>query len=125
MRLARWALLTAALGLSAPAVLTLSSRPAMAQVSDANVRAVNTARNWAVNANGGLSVYTPAACMFETASGGGACLMNVTPQGFYFRFAGGAPGWQVEGQRPTRETALQISPDGRTVLNVSYNGPPR
>lgn len=99
--------------------------PVLAQVSDANVRAVNTARNWAVNANGGLSVYVPASCMFETANGGGACLVNSTPQGFVFRFAGGPPGWQVEGRPPSLQTQIQISPDGRSVVNVPYNGAPR
>jgi hypothetical protein len=103
----------------------IAGGPVLAQVSDANVRAVNTARNWAVNANGGLSVYVPAACMFETANGGGACLVNSTPQGFFFRFAGGPPGWQVEGRAPTLETRIQISPDGRSVLNVPFNGAPR
>jgi hypothetical protein len=98
---------------------------ALAQVSDANVRAVNTARNWAVNANGGLSVYVPASCMFETANGGGPCLVNSTPQGFFFRFAGGPPGWQSEGRPPSLETQIQISPDGRSVVNVPLNGAPR
>ena len=51
----------------------LSSLPALAQVSAANVRALNVARNWAVNNNGGLSVYRPAACMFNT------CLLYTSP----------------------------------------------
>lgn len=118
---------SALLGLivSAAPPLLFAAGPTLAQVSDANVRAVNVARNWAINANGGLSVYVPAACMFETASGGGSCLLNSTPQGFVFRFAGGPPGWQTEGRTPTLETQIQISPDGRTVLNVPYNGAPR
>jgi hypothetical protein len=119
IRAVRGALVSAAL----PALLM--GGQALAQVSDANVRAVNTARNWAVNANGGLSVYVPAACMFETATGGGSCLVNTTPQGFFFRFVGGSPGWQAEGRPPSLETQIQISPDGRTVLNVPYNGAPR
>jgi len=117
--------LAAGLAAALPALLAGSGGTALAQVGDANVRAVNTARNWAVNANGGLSLYVPAACMFETSTGGGTCLVNSTPQGFVFRFAGGPPGWQAQGQPPSRETAVQISPDGRTVLNVIYNGPPR
>lgn len=117
--------LAAGLAAALSGLLIGGGGPALAQVSAANVRAVNTARNWAVNANGGLSVYVPAACMFETSTGGGACLVNSTPQGFLFRFAGGPPGWQAQGQPPSRETAVQISPDGRTVLNVVYNGPPR
>lgn len=125
LRRSGFALLAAALAAALPVLTSGGAGPAQAQVSEANVRAVNTARNWAVNANGGLSVYVPAACMFETSSGGGVCLVNSTPQGFLFRFAGGPPGWQAQGQLPSRETAVQISPDGRTVLNVIYNGPPR
>jgi hypothetical protein len=98
---------------------------ALAQVSDANVRAVNTARNWAINTNGGLSRYEPAGCMFNTGDGGGSCLTQTNNQGFFFSFLGGAPGWQQEGQAPTTETQIEISPDGRTVLNVNYNGVPR
>lgn len=123
IRRLRGALLSTVVTSVLPALV--AGGPGLAQVSDANVRAVNTARNWAVNTNGGLSVYVPASCMFETSTGGGSCLVNSTPQGFFFRFAGGPPGWQVQGQPPNRETALQISPDGRMVLNVTYNGPPR
>lgn len=123
IRSVRGALLSAVLLAALPPLV--AGGPVSAQVSDANVRAVNTARNWAVNANGGLSVYVPASCMFETANGGGPCLINNTPQGFVFRFAGGTPGWQVEGRPPSLETQIQISPDGRSVVNVPYNGAPR
>jgi len=102
-----------------------SAGAALAQVSDSNVRAVNLARNWAVNNNGGLSVYRPAACMFNTSDGGGSCLIQNNSQGFTFRFMGGQPGWQVEGMTPTTETEVQVSPDGRTLTNVVYNGAPR
>jgi len=117
------ALISAAVTCALP--VSLLGAPALAQVGDANVRAVNTARNWAVNANGGLSVYVPASCMFETANGGGPCLVNSTPEGFFFRFAGGSPGWQAEGRPPSLETQIQVSPDGRSVINVPYNGAPR
>jgi len=103
----------------------LSSLPALAQVSAANVRALNSARNWAVNNNGGLSVYRPAACMFNTGDGGGSCLTQDNSQGFRFKFLGGAPGWQQQGTPATTETEIQISSDGRTVSNVIYNGAPR
>jgi hypothetical protein len=109
----------------ATATALLSGLPMLAQVSDANVRAVNLARNWAITTNGGLSVYVPASCMFKTADGGGSCLVQSNSQGFFFRFRGGAPGWQQLGTAATRETDVQISPDGRTVVNVSYNGRPR
>lgn len=105
--------------------ITLTTPSALAQVSDANVRAVNVARNWAINTNGGLSRYQPAACMFKTNDGGGSCLVQNTDQGFSFDFQGGAPGWQELGLPATTETQILISPDGRSVLNVNYNGTPR
>jgi hypothetical protein len=111
-------------GLAAGLAL-LGGLPSQAQVSPANVRALNVARNWAVNANGGLSVYVPASCMFNTGEGGGKCLVQNNAQGFVFRFLGGAPGWQEQGGPATRETDIQISTDGRTVVNVNYNGSPR
>ena len=103
----------------------LISTSALAQVSGANVRALNLAREWAVRTNGGLSLYRPADCMFQTNTGGGSCLVKVTDQGYDFRFLGGAPGWQPEGRPATVETEIQISPDGRSVTQVFYNGSPR
>jgi hypothetical protein len=111
--------------LMAAATAALSAGAALAQVSDSNVRAVNLARNWAVNNNGGLSVYRPAACMFNTSDGGGSCLIQTNNPGYTFRFLGGAPGWQQEGLRPTTETEVTVSPDGRTITHVGYNGAPR
>lgn len=98
---------------------------AQAQVSAAAVRALNTARETAVSINGGLSVYRPAACMFETGTGGGGCLVRDGSQGFLFRFNGGVPGWQQEGIAPTVETEIQVSADGRRVVTIVHNGPPR
>lgn len=118
-------LAAALIGAALPALLSAATAPALAQVSDANVRALNVARSWAINANGGLAQYVPAACMFQTASGGGVCLLRSSPQGFLFRFNGGPPGWQQQGLAPNRQSELLISPDGRSVLNVVYNGPPR
>jgi hypothetical protein len=111
--------------LLAAATAALSAGTALAQVTDSNVRAVNLARNWAVNNNGGLSEYRPADCMFNTSDGGGSCLIQNNSQGFTFRFLGGAPGWQQEGLSPTTETQVSVSPDGRTITNVGYNGAPR
>jgi hypothetical protein len=111
--------------LLAVSAAVLSSSAAVAQVSDSNVRAMNLARNWAVNTNGGLSVYGPAACMFNTGEGGGSCLLQGPGEAYTFRFFGGAPGWEVQGRPPTTETQMQITPDGRTVQQVEYNGPPR
>ena len=112
------------LGLAAGTAL-LSALPALSQVSDSNVRAVNVARQWAINQNGGLSVYVPAQCMFETANGGGSCLVQNNNQGYFFRFLGGSPGWQQYGRPASTLTEIQVSPDGRNVVNVSYNGTPR
>ena len=103
----------------------LSASAALAQVTAANVRAVNLARDWAIKTNGGLAAYVPAACMFNTAAGGGPCLAKSGSEGFRFRFLGGVPGWQEQGKPPSRETVLQVSADGRTVSQVIYNGPPR
>lgn len=103
----------------------LSAGASSAQVSDSNVRAVNAARNWAINQNGGLSVYRPADCMFQTNTGGGACLIQTNSQGYTFRFLGGAPGWQQQGLAPNTETVVTVSADGRTITNVGYNGLPR
>jgi hypothetical protein len=86
-------------------------------------RAANTARMRAEQLNGGLAVYRAAGCMFERS--GGSCLIRSSPEGFLFRFLGGPPGWQQLGLSANRETEILISPDGRQVLAVPYNGPPR
>ena len=118
-------LLRPALLLTTLASTLLSAGGALAQVSMANVRAVNLARETAVNLNGGLSVYRPAACMFETSTGGGACLVADDDQGFLFRFPGGGPGWQQEAINPSLETEIRVAPDGRAVEAILYNGAPR
>jgi len=89
------------------------------------VRALNLARNTAIQNNGGLSVYRPAQCMYETANAGNQCLISSTSEGYTFRFLGGAPGWQQGNLPPTVETEIRISSDGRTVLGIDYNGAPR
>ena len=91
----------------------------------ARQRAINLARNTVVKLNGGLTRYMPAACMFANGGSGGSCLVQDNAQGFLFRFDGGAPGWQQLGQAPTTSSEVLISPDGRSVLQVAYNGPVR
>jgi len=103
-------------------IVLVAALPAAAAANPARVRALNLARNWAVNANGGLSAYRPAACMFMTAAGGGPCLLRANSAGFWFRFRGGPPGWQQQGDPATLQTEIQISPDGRRVVGVPYNG---
>ena len=125
MNPAEMAIKTLRCSLMAAATAVLSTGAALAQVSDSNVRAVNLARNWAINTNGGLSVYVPAACMFNTGEGGGSCLIQTNNPGYTFRFLGGAPGWQQNGLAPTTETQVTVSADGRSITNVGYNGRPR
>jgi hypothetical protein len=86
-------------------------------------RATNLARMKAEKLNGGLSVYRPAACMFDRAAGN--CIVESSDQGILFRFQGGPPGWQQLNLPATVETELRVSPDGRSILAVLYNGPIR
>jgi hypothetical protein len=121
MSIRRLLVLTAGLSL-------LSAAPSPAQSSYelfpfTRQRATNVARMQAERLNGGLGVYRPAACMYER--GGGDCLIKGSAEGYLFRFLGGAPGWQILGLPATRETEIEVSPDGRTVVKVVYNGAPR
>ena len=93
--------------------------------SYSGVRAINLARNTAIKLNGGLSRYQPAACMFNTSENGGSCLVKLNQRGYLYSFRGGAPGWQQLGRPATTETELLVSPDGRSVTQVLYNGAPR
>ena len=117
--------------LSAMALITgasvMGATPGLAQdtISASQVRAINLARNTAVAENGGLTVYRPQQCMFQTSDGGGDCLVNQDDNGYTFQFLGGAPGWPKNDSSPTTETEIQIAPDGRTVNEVLYNGSPR
>jgi type II secretory pathway pseudopilin PulG len=118
--------ITAAVLLSAlPLLQPETSRAQEAPVAYSAIRALNLARNTAVQSNGGLSVYRPAQCMYETASAGNQCLISSGSNGYTFRFLGGAPGWQQLNLAPTVETEIRISSDGRAVLGVDYNGAPR
>ncbi len=106
---------------------SLAATPLMAQapVPASQVRALNLARNTAVTENGGLSVYRPQPCMFQTSSGGGDCLVQDDSSGYTFQFLGGSPGWPEDGSDATTETEIQITPDGRSVSDIIYNGSPR
>lgn len=103
----------------------ISGAPARAQVTFSAVRALNLARNLAVQQNGGLSLYRPAQCMFQTADAGNECLLSMDEDGFVFRFLGGIPGWEQFQMPASVETEVRISADGRTVEEVLYSGPPR
>ena len=115
------------LALSGAACLTDLASPSKAQAEDpySQIRALNLARNTAVQENGGLSVYQPAPCMFATGNGGKDCLIRNTINGYTYSFLGGTPGWSGYGNEPTTETEIQIAPDGRSVNQIIYNGPPR
>ena len=135
--------------LSLGAALALAAHPlvvtgALAQpaVPASAVRAINLARTTAIAQNGGLSVYRPAQCMFQTANVDNPCMIgspdtnnndrardnrnsNSDPDAYVFRFQGGSPGWQQYNQRPDLETEISISADGRRVLQIHYNGKTR
>lgn len=104
-------------------VLSLAAPDAGAQDYNAKMRALNLARNTAIKINGGLSKYVPDKCMFNSELPVGICLVRRDASGFYYRFVGGEPGWQVLGKVPNTETLIQISSDGQTVVNIEYNGP--
>jgi len=132
----RFTLLTAALaalaapapGLSQSVQQTFEQIDQLQETAPALQRAMNLARNTAVTLNGGLTKWSPASCMFSSGASGGSCLVQSDSQGFLFRcflfrFNGGTPGWQQLGNPPTTTTEILISPDGRTVSELVYNGP--
>ena len=122
-------------GLAIGSLLSLGSALAQPAVPASAVRAINLARATAIAQNGGLSVYRPAQCMFQTANANNPCLIsspqdnnnnrNTSSNAYVFRFQGGPPGWQQNNQSPTVETEVSIAADGRSVLQVNYNGSPR
>ncbi len=101
--------------------------PARAQITQEQAfqrgRAANLARMRAEVLNGGLGAYRTAACMYQRS--GGPCLVSSGSEGMLFRFCGGLPGAEQLGQPPTVESEMLIAPDGRSVVEVIYNGPPR
>ena len=113
--------------LAAPLGLALAASGVQAQSEDnfSSTRAVNIARNAAVQLNGGLVVYQPAKCMFDSTPSENPCLIQRGPDGYTFRFLGGSPGWQQLNQPPTLETQIRVAADGRSVLGIDYNGAPR
>ena len=102
--------------------LIVASAASAQTVSESQMRAANLARMQAEFVNGGLSKYSPADCMHQ--GGGSSCLVSNTPQGYRFRFLGGAPGWSARREPATLETVILISPNGK-ISTVEYNGPVR
>jgi hypothetical protein len=115
------------LALPAPPLPALAqsetARPEAPPLQSRISRAVNLARATAEARNGGDGTYSVAACMLR--GDGGDCLIEDGDEGFVFRIPGGPPGWQEAGQRPSRETVIRVSRDGRTVIAVLYDGAPR
>jgi hypothetical protein len=111
----------AALLLGSLSVMVCQPLLAQPDVDPAQQRAANLARNRAVELNGGLTKYRPAACMFVT--GGGACMVRKDSKGYLFRFQGGAPGWVQLKLPATTLTEVLIDPEGRTVLGTPVNNP--
>ncbi|MFM8278591.1 MAG: hypothetical protein ACKN89_16685 [Cyanobium sp.] len=116
--------LLAAAAVSAGALSFLAA-PALAAPPLNEVRALNFARDYAVKLNGGLTVYRPAQCMFTTSAASNPCRIKSDSRGFTFRFLGGPPGWVSENIPATKETELKVSYDGRSLVKLIYNGPPR
>lgn len=114
------ALLAGLITAAAPAALAQDAVP-----THSTIRALNLARNVAVQRNGGLGVYRPAQCMYDTDSAGNQCLLSRDANGYLFRFLGGPPGWQQLGLPATTETEMRVAADGRSVLEILYNGAPR
>ena len=88
----------------------------------ASRRALNLARDTAVQINGGLSNYRPARCMYQGIAKN-PCLAYRDANRFIFQFPGGSPGWQETGMAPGLVTVLEISADGRSVTQGIHNGP--
>ena len=80
-------------------------------------RAMNLARGAATRRNGGLRIYRPGICMYESASNN-PCLVHAGPEGFEFKIPGGAPGWEQSSGSPAVMTRILVAADGRSVLQI-------
>ena len=88
-------------------------------------RAINLARGTATRRNGGLRIYRPGICMYESASNN-PCLIHAGPEGFEFKIPGGAPGWEQSAGSPAVMTRILVAADGRSVLQINqtlFSGP--
>jgi len=109
---------------SAVVLVNSSIKPGYSQEdSHSQMRAANLARFKAEELNGGLSKYRAASCMYQQR--GGDCLVKKSTYIYTFRFLGGEPGWQQLTKRPSIETEVEISLDGRSIRRMVYNGPLR
>ena len=82
-------------------------------------RAINFARDSAVEANGGLRLYHPASCMFKDPTNN-PCLVKRDANGFKFQFQGGPAGWEVLGLPATVESTVLVAPNGEAAIKESH-----
>ena len=80
-------------------------------------RAINLARGAATRKNGGLRIYRPGICMYESASNN-PCLVHAGPEGIEFKIPGGAPGWEQSSGTPSVMTRILVGADGRSLLQI-------
>ena len=82
-------------------------------------RAINFARDSAVEANGGLRLYHPASCMFKDPTNN-PCLVKRDANGFKFQFKGGPAGWEVLGLPATVESTVLVAPNGEAAIKERH-----
>jgi len=82
-------------------------------------RAINFARDSAVEANGGLRLYHPASCMFKDPTNN-PCLVQRDANGFKFQFQGGPAGWEVLGLPATVESTVLVAPNGEAAIKERH-----
>ena len=82
-------------------------------------RAINFARDSAVEANGGLRLYHPASCMFKDPTNN-PCLVKRDANGFKFQFQGGPAGWEVLGLPATVESTVLVAPNGKAAIKERH-----
>ena len=82
-------------------------------------RAINFARDSAVEANGGLRLYHPASCMFKDPTNN-PCLVKRDANGFKFQFQGGPAGWEVLGLPATVESTVLVAPNGEAAIKERH-----
>jgi hypothetical protein len=88
--------------------------PVSAQtIPDAQMRATILARMRAGEINGSVKRNSTADCMHQ--AGGESSLARNTAMDFIFRFNGGPTDWADRRNRPTLETVILVTPDGKSA----------
>ncbi len=83
-------------------------------------RALNLARGAATRRNGGLRIYRPGLCMYQSASNN-PCLVHAGPEGLEFKIPGGSPGWEQLTDSPSVVTRILVDADGRSLLQIEQS----